>query len=196
MSQVSEVPESGRSGSTPVPPTLTVPIQLRVNGQIHTIQVEPRTTLVDALRTHLGMTGTKLVCGQGACGACTVLLDGERVTACIILAIMCDGREVKTIEGLALPDGTPHPLQAAFVRHDALQCGFCTPGQIMSAVAFLRDHPEPTIDEIRAGMAGNLCRCAAYIGIREAVADAAKQMRASTATSGAATLAQDAGEMS
>ncbi len=187
MSQVSEVPAG------PVPPELTIPIQLRVNGQEHTLQVEPRTTLVEALRTHLGMTGTKLVCGQGACGACTVLLDGERVTACIILAAMCDGRDVRTIEGLASPDGTPHPLQAAFVRHDALQCGFCTPGQIMSAVAFLRDHPEPTIDEIRAGMAGNLCRCAAYIGIREAVADAAAQMRASTGRYGAAAQVQDVG---
>jgi xanthine dehydrogenase YagT iron-sulfur-binding subunit len=154
----------------------TVTIHLRVNGTEHTLEVEPRLTLAEALRTRLGLTGTKLVCAQGACGACTVLVDGERITSCIMLAVMADGRAITTIEGLAGTDGTPHPLQIAFVEHDALQCGFCTPGQIMSAVAFLRDHPHPTPDDIRRGMAGNICRCAAYIGIREAVAEAARRM--------------------
>ena len=157
-----------------IPPTL--PIQLRVNGVDQAIEVEPRTTLAEALRTQLELTGTKLVCAQGACGACTVLVDGQRVLSCIMLAVMADGRAITTIEGLTQPDGTPHPLQTAFVRHDALQCGFCTPGQIMSAVAFLQEQPQPTIDDIRAGMAGNLCRCAAYIGIRNAIADAAGQI--------------------
>jgi aerobic-type carbon monoxide dehydrogenase small subunit (CoxS/CutS family) len=155
-------------------PTITV--QLRVNGGEHALEVEPRLTLADALRTRLGLTGTKLVCAQGACGACTVLVNGERVTSCIMLAVMADGSDITTIEGMAAPDGTPHPLQAAFVEHDALQCGFCTPGQIMSAAAFLRDTPQPTENDIRRGMSGNLCRCAAYIGIREAIADAAGRM--------------------
>src|SRR5579875_2024651 len=153
-----------------------VMVQLRVNGSEHALEIEPRLTLAEALRERLGLTGTKLVCAQGACGACTVLVNGERVTSCIMLAVMADGSEITTIEGLAAPDGTPHPLQAAFVEHDALQCGFCTPGQIMSAVAFLRDNPHPSEDDIRRGMAGNLCRCAAYIGIREAIADAAERM--------------------
>ncbi len=165
---MSDSPEIGAS------PTVT--IHLRVNDTDHTLEVEPRLTLAEALRTQLGLTGTKLVCAQGACGACTVLVDGARVTSCIMLAAMADGRAITTIEGLADADGTPHPLQAAFVAHDALQCGFCTPGQIMSAVAFLRDHPHPTLDDIRLGMSGNLCRCAAYVGIREAVADAAGRM--------------------
>jgi aerobic-type carbon monoxide dehydrogenase small subunit (CoxS/CutS family) len=153
-----------------------ISIHVRVNGSEHALEVEPRLTLADALRTRLGLTGTKLVCAQGACGACTVLVNGERVTSCIMLAVMADGSDITTIEGLAAPDGTPHPLQAAFVTHDALQCGFCTPGQIMSAAAFLRDNPQPTEDDIRRGMSGNLCRCAAYIGIREAIADAAGRM--------------------
>ena len=151
-------------------------IRLRVNGVAHDITVEPRTTLVEALRNVIGLTGTKSVCDQGACGACTVIVDGERVTSCIMLAVMADGREITTIEGVTAPDGsTPHPLQTAFVQHDALQCGFCTPGQIMSALAFLRQHPDPTLDEIRIGMTGNLCRCAAYVGIRDAIAATAKQ---------------------
>lgn len=154
----------------------TATIHLRVHGSDHTLDVEPRLTLADALRTRLGLTGTKLVCAQGACGACTVLVNGARVTSCIMLAVMADGSDITTIEGLAAPDGTPHPLQAAFVEHDALQCGFCTPGQIMSAAAFLREQPHPSEDDIRRGMAGNLCRCAAYIGIREAIADAAERM--------------------
>ena len=151
-------------------------IRLRVNGVAHDITVAPRTTLVEALRNEIGLTGTKSVCDQGACGACTVIVDGERVTSCIMLAVMADGREITTIEGVTAPDGsTPHPLQTAFVQHDALQCGFCTPGQIMSALAFLRQHPDPTLDEIRIGMTGNLCRCAAYVGIRDAIAATAKQ---------------------
>lgn len=152
-------------------------ITLRVNGVERALSVDPRWSLADALRDGLGLTGTKIVCNQGACGACTVLLDGARVTACLVLAAMADGRAVTTIEGLAGPDGARHPLQAAFVAHDALQCGFCTPGQIMSAAALLSEQPEPTEEQIIAGMSGNLCRCGAYLGIRRAIAAAAQQVR-------------------
>lgn len=157
-------------------PDATVTVRLLVNEVEQTLDLEPRTTLAEALRTQLGLTGTKLVCAQGACGACTVLVDGQRVTSCIMLAVMAEGRAITTIEGLAQPDGTLHPMQTAFVKHDALQCGFCTPGQILSAIAFLREQPQPSLEDIRAGMAGNLCRCAAYVGIRNAIAEAASQM--------------------
>jgi xanthine dehydrogenase YagT iron-sulfur-binding subunit len=128
-------------------------------------------TLLDALRDHLGLTGTKKGCDQGACGACTILLDGRRVLSCLMLAAQCDGRRVTTIEGLA-DDGRLHPVQEAFIRHDALQCGFCTPGQIMSAIGLIGegqagDDPE----RVREGMSGNLCRCGAYSGITDAVLD-------------------------
>ncbi len=170
MGEDNQATSAGQEGAP------TVAITLRVNGVARPLAVEPRTLLVDALRVQLGLTGTKAVCNQGACGACTVLVDGRRVTSCIMLAVMADGCEVTTIEGLAGPGGAPHPLQAAFVAHDALQCGFCTPGQIVSALAFVREHPRPTLDDIRLGMSGNLCRCAAYVGIREAIADAAERM--------------------
>lgn len=147
-----------------------VDIRLRVNGVAHELTVEPRQSLADVLRGRLGLTGTKVVCERGACGACTVWLDGARVTACVVLAVMADDRAVTTIEGLVGSDGTLHPMQAAFVAHDAAQCGFCTPGQIMSAVALLRENPQPTAEEIITGMAGNLCRCGTYLGIRAAIA--------------------------
>lgn len=155
--------------------TPTTTLHLRVNGVDHTIDVDPRTTLVDALRFQLGLPGTKLVCSQGACGACTVLVDGQRVTSCIMLAVMCDGREVTTIEGVGTPDH-PHLMQQAFVTHDALQCGFCTSGQIVSALALVEEQPDLTLDDIRLGMSGNLCRCGAYVGIRNAIKDAADMM--------------------
>jgi xanthine dehydrogenase YagT iron-sulfur-binding subunit len=129
-------------------------------------------TLLDALRDHLDLTGTKKGCDQGACGACTVLLDGKRVVSCLTLAAQCDGREVTTIEGLAR-DGELHPVQAAFVRHDGFQCGYCTPGQIMSAVALLQEGRAGSDAEIREFMSGNLCRCGAYQNIRAAIRDAA-----------------------
>lgn len=161
-----------RDAATVAPP---ISITLRVNGVDQPLTVDPRTTLVDALRFQLGLTGTKLVCSQGACGACTVLVDGQRVTSCIMLAAMCDGREITTIEGVGTPE-QPHPLQQAFVAHDALQCGFCTSGQIVSALALMQEQSDLTLDDIRLGMSGNLCRCGAYVGIRNAIKDAATTM--------------------
>lgn len=149
-----------------------VPVVLRVNGERVTVQVEPHRTLLDVLRDELGLTGAKHVCGEGNCGACTVLLDGETVYACLTLAIECEGSEVRTVEGLAR-DGALHPVQAAFVEHDGYQCGYCTPGQVLAAVALLEQEPNPTEDEIRLAMSGNLCRCGAYQGIVAAVRSAA-----------------------
>jgi xanthine dehydrogenase YagT iron-sulfur-binding subunit len=146
-----------------------VPVGLTVNGKRHDLALDPRTTLVDLLRERLGLTGTKIGCNQGQCGACTVLIDGRRVNACLLLAMQADGREVFTIEGLAGPDGALHPMQAAFVEHDAFQCGYCTPGQILSAVACLQEGHAGSAAEIREYMSGNLCRCAAYPQIVRAI---------------------------
>jgi xanthine dehydrogenase YagT iron-sulfur-binding subunit len=148
-------------------------ITLRVNGATHQLSVDPRTTLLDALRERLGLTGSKKGCDQGACGACTVLIDGKRVLSCLTLAATCEGREVLTIEGLS-PNGTPHPMQEAFVRHDAFQCGFCTPGQILSAVALLVEGRATSEADIREFMSGNLCRCGAYPNIVAAIRDVAQ----------------------
>ncbi|MBC8077132.1 MAG: (2Fe-2S)-binding protein [Chloroflexales bacterium] len=145
-----------------------VPITLQVNGVEQMVFVEPRRTLLDALRVDLGLTGTKLVCGQGNCGACTVHLDGEAVYSCLLLAVECEGAQITTIEGIA-PAGELHPVQRAFVANDALQCGFCTPGQVMAATALLSRTPSPSDDEIVQGMSGNLCRCGAYRGIIRAL---------------------------
>jgi xanthine dehydrogenase YagT iron-sulfur-binding subunit len=140
-----------------------------VNGEPCTVQLEPRVSLLDALREHLDLTGSKKGCDQGTCGACTVWVDGRRVLACLTLAASCEGREVTTIEGLAGADGDPHPMQRAFVEHDAFQCGFCTSGQIMSAVALLDEGNAATDAEIAEFMSGNICRCAAYPNIRAAI---------------------------
>jgi xanthine dehydrogenase YagT iron-sulfur-binding subunit len=150
----------------------TVSVALHVNGVSRCVRLDSRVTLLDALRDHLGLTGTKKGCDQGACGACTVLLDGRRVLSCLLLAAQCDGREVTTIEGLAA-GGRLHPVQEAFIRHDGLQCGYCTPGQIMSAVALLDEGRAGTNEEIREFMSGNLCRCGAYPNIVAAIRDAA-----------------------
>jgi xanthine dehydrogenase YagT iron-sulfur-binding subunit len=149
-----------------------VDVTLRVNGVAQTLTVDPRVTLLDALRERLGLTGTKEGCDQGACGACTILVDGKRVLSCLTLAAACEGREILTIEGLAA-DGTLHPLQAAFIRHDAFQCGFCTPGQIMSAVALLAEGRATSDTDIREFMSGNICRCGAYPNIVAAIRDVA-----------------------
>jgi xanthine dehydrogenase YagT iron-sulfur-binding subunit len=149
-----------------------IEVTLRVNGRAHSLRVDPRTTLLDALRDRLHLTGTKKGCALGQCGACTVLLDGRRVVACLMLAAMGQGREVTTIEGLAA-DGDLHPVQEAFVAHDAYQCGYCTPGQIMSAVSAIDEGRCGSDDEIREQMSGNLCRCGAYAHIVAAVRDAA-----------------------
>ena len=142
---------------------------LRVNGLTHELQLDPRTTLVDALRERLGLFGTKKSCDRGECGACTVHVDGRRVLACMTLAVMADGKSITTIEGLAQPDGALHPVQAAFIEYDAFQCGYCTPGQIMSAVACINEGHATSDDEIREFMSGNICRCSAYPQIVAAV---------------------------
>ncbi len=144
------------------------PVALSVNGSTYAIELEPRVSLLDALREHLGLTGTKKGCDQGTCGACTVLIDDRRVLACLTLAMTAEGHDVTTIEGLA-PGGELHPMQRAFVEHDAFQCGYCTPGQIMSAVALLREGNATTDEDIAEFMSGNICRCAAYPNIRAAI---------------------------
>ncbi|RWH68069.1 MAG: (2Fe-2S)-binding protein [Mesorhizobium sp.] len=159
-----------------------IPIQLQINGHRHELEVEPRVTLLDALRDHLGLTGTKKGCDQGQCGACTVHIDGQRVLACLTLAAQAEGRAITSIEGLADGDGTLHAVQAAFLEQDAFQCGYCTPGQIMSAVACIREGHAGSDDEIREYMAGNLCRCGAYPHIVAAVRQAALEIASSMET--------------
>jgi aerobic-type carbon monoxide dehydrogenase small subunit (CoxS/CutS family) len=145
-----------------------VRITVHLNGAPHTAEVEPRTLLSDFIRHDAGLTGTKVGCEQGVCGACTVQLDGEPVRACLTLAVQADGAHVRTIEGLT-DDGAPlHPLQQAFHEHHALQCGFCTAGILMTLEAFLREHPEPTEAQVREALAGNLCRCTGYSAMVEA----------------------------
>jgi xanthine dehydrogenase YagT iron-sulfur-binding subunit len=149
-----------------------VAVMLSVNGSARRLHLDSRVTLLDALREHLDLIGTKKGCDQGACGACTVLVDGKRVLSCLTLAAQCEGRDVTTIEGLAR-DGKLHPLQEAFIRHDGFQCGYCTPGQIMSAVALLDEGRAGSDEEIREFMSGNLCRCGAYPNIVAAIREVA-----------------------
>jgi xanthine dehydrogenase YagT iron-sulfur-binding subunit len=160
-----------------------ITIRMQINGKAFTLGVEPQVSLLDALRERLGLTGTKKGCNQGACGACTVLVDGERICSCLALAVQYEGREITTIEGVAEAD-RPHPLQSAFTRHDGLQCGYCTSGQICSAIGMLAEHaagapsavtehiavaPALTDAEIRERMSGNVCRCGAYNGVLAAI---------------------------
>ncbi|RVD09850.1 MAG: (2Fe-2S)-binding protein [Mesorhizobium sp.] len=154
----------------------TIPVHLDINGHLHGLDIEPRVTLLDALRDRLGLTGTKKGCDHGQCGACTVHIDGERVLACLTLAAQAEGRAVITIEGLAR-EGEMHPVQAAFLEQDAFQCGYCTPGQIMSAVACIREGHAGSDGEIREYMAGNLCRCGAYPHIVAAIRQAALEVQ-------------------
>ena len=156
---------------------------VEINGQVHRLGLDPRTTLLDALREHIGLTGTKKGCDQGQCGSCTVLVDGVRVLSCFTLAAEVDG-SVTTIEGLSAETGPLHPMQQAFLDCDAFQCGYCTPGQILSAVACVHENQAGTADEIREYMSGNLCRCAAYPNIVRAVEQAAPLMAARTAPLG------------
>jgi xanthine dehydrogenase YagT iron-sulfur-binding subunit len=151
-----------------------IAVTLQVNGRARRLRLDSQVTLLDALRDQLDLTGTKKGCDQGACGACTVLLDGKRMLSCLVLAAQCDGRSVTTIEGLA-PEGRLHPVQEAFIRRDALQCGFCTPGQVMSAVALLAEGRAGSDAEIREFMSGNLCRCGAYPNIVAAIRDVAER---------------------
>jgi xanthine dehydrogenase YagT iron-sulfur-binding subunit len=159
----------------------SVEVSLRVNGADFRVELEPRVTLLDALRERLGLTGTKKGCDQGQCGACTVHVDGRRVLSCLTLACQAEGREITTIEGLTGPGGELHPVQAAFIEHDAFQCGYCTPGQIMSAVACIDEGHASSDADIREYMSGNLCRCGAYLNIVTAVRQAARSMEAGRA---------------
>lgn len=161
----------------PFPAGAAVPIELTVNGRVRRLSLDPRTTLLDALRDHLGLTGAKKGCDHGQCGACTVIVEDRRTLACLTLAAAVRG-PVTTIEGLAALDGTLHPMQQAFIDHDAFQCGYCTPGQIVSAVACVKEGHAGSAAEIREYMSGNLCRCAAYPHIVEAVAAAKAKMEA------------------
>jgi aerobic-type carbon monoxide dehydrogenase small subunit (CoxS/CutS family) len=150
-----------------------IPLTLYVNGRAVEVHVEPRRTLLSVLREELGLTGAKEGCGEGNCGACTVIVDGETVYACLTLAVACEGRHIRTVEGLS-SGGELHLVQKAFVEEDGYQCGFCTPGQIMSAVALLERQPRPNEEDVRRGMVGNLCRCGAYPNIVRAVLAAAE----------------------
>ncbi len=152
-----------------------VPVKLWVNGQQHDLKLEPRVTLLDALRNYLHYTGAKRVCDRGTCGACTVIVDGKAVYACTMLAIDAQGRNIVTVEGLS-KGSELHPVMKAFVNHDAQQCGFCTPGFVVAAKSFLDANPKPTYEQVKDGLGGNLCRCGTYVGIRQAVLEAAKEM--------------------
>lgn len=150
-----------------------VPITLNINGKPMKLSVEPRVTLLDALRNHLDLTGAKRVCDRGTCGACTVILNGKTVYSCTVLAIDAQGKDIQTIEGLP----ANNPISAAFVNNDAQQCGYCTPGFVMATKGFLEQNPNPTMDDMRHGLGGNLCRCGTYMGVRKAALEAAKNMK-------------------
>jgi aerobic-type carbon monoxide dehydrogenase small subunit (CoxS/CutS family) len=153
-----------------------VPVKLRINGQDKALSLEPRTTLADALRVNLDMTGTKIVCDRGECSACTVWIDGMPVCSCMTLAIDAQNREIRTIEGLASGDQL-HPVQEQFIEHDAMQCGFCTPGMIMSCAALLERNKNPSLDDVKSATSGNLCRCGTYPKVFDATLAAAKHMQ-------------------
>ena len=158
-----------------IPAPEKIPIALTINGVTAHLEVAPWTTLLDALRHHLDLTGTKKGCDHGQCGACTVLVDGRRINSCLVLAVMKDGANITTIEGLAMKDRL-HPLQQAFIDHDAFQCGYCTPGQICSAAGLIAEGKAKSVDEIRELMSGNICRCGAYPNIVAAIQQAMGQM--------------------
>ncbi len=153
-----------------------VPMTFTINGKTYRAELEPRVTLLDALRNEFELTGAKRVCDRGTCGACTVLLDGKPVYACSVLAIEAQGRAITTVEGL-MQNGKLHPIQQAFIENDALQCGFCTPGFVVACKALLDRNPNPTPEDLVAGLGGNLCRCGTYVGIRAAIAQAARMQR-------------------
>ena len=153
-----------------------VPVTLKVNGKPYNLNIEPRVTLIDALRNSLDHTGAKKVCDRATCGACTVIMDGKVVYSCTVLAIDAQGKDIQTIEGIS-QNGKPHPVSAAFVNHDAQQCGYCTPGFVMAVKGFLDKHPNPNAADVESGLGGNLCRCGTYMGVRKAALEAAREMR-------------------
>jgi xanthine dehydrogenase YagT iron-sulfur-binding subunit len=161
----------------PAAASATIKVQLTINGQARTLELDPRQSLLDVLREQLGLTGAKKGCDHGQCGACTVHLDGRRIASCLTPAVHADGRRVTTIEGLSPDEGELHPMQQAFIDHDALQCGYCTPGQIMAAVACVNEGHATSREQIREYMSGNICRCGAYVGIVAAIEQAAPKMR-------------------
>jgi aerobic-type carbon monoxide dehydrogenase small subunit (CoxS/CutS family) len=167
-----------QSSGTQVDGPGKVPITLKVNGVARKLELEPRITLLDALRFELELTGAKRVCDRGTCGACTVTIDGKPAYACSILAIQGRGTDIRTVEGLAQGDRL-HPIQQAFVDNDAQQCGYCTPGLVMACKAFLDKHPNPTLDQIRTGLGGNLCRCGTYVGVTQAVLQSSRSQTGS-----------------
>ena len=152
------------------------PVTLNINGKPVNLTIEPRVTLLDAMRNYLGITGAKRVCDRGTCGACTVLIDGQSVYSCTVLAIDAQGRDIQTIEGLT-PGNSLHPVSAAFVNNDAQQCGYCTAGFVMAVKGFLGEHPNPTMEEVKHGLGGNLCRCGTYVGVRKAALELAAATR-------------------
>ncbi len=152
-----------------------VPVTLTINGKAMKVSVEPRATLLDTLRNKLDLTAAKRVCDRGTCGACTVIMNGKAVYACTVLAIDAQGKQIQTLEGLSA-NGKPHPVSQAFVNHDAQQCGYCTPGFVMATKNFLDHNPNPTEEQVKQGLGGNLCRCGTYMGIRKAALEAAKTM--------------------
>lgn len=160
-----------------VGPRDLVSVPLRINRQSYNLALDSRTSLLDTLRDHVGLTGTKKGCDHGQCGACTVLIDGKRELSCLSFAVMNQGRDITTIEGIAAGDGSLHPMQQAFMEHDAFQCGYCTPGQIMSAIGCVNEGHAGTEDSIREYMSGNLCRCAAYPNIVAAIVEARNETR-------------------
>jgi xanthine dehydrogenase YagT iron-sulfur-binding subunit len=170
---VSHVPPSAAQGGASTLPPADTDVALHVNGKAYELQLDSRVSLLDALRERLGLFGTKKGCDHGQCGACTVHVDGRRILSCLMLAKQAENKEVTTIEGIAAEDGSLHPVQQAFLDHDALQCGYCTPGQIMSAVACIREGHAGSSADIREYMSGNLCRCGAYAGIVAAIQQAA-----------------------
>ncbi len=170
------VSEAGTAAAQETEGVMSATVTLDVNGQSHNVEVEARTTLADALRDRLEITGPKVVCDRGECGACTVEMDGKLVFSCMTLALDAQGRKIETVEGLADGDNL-HPLQEAFIEKDALMCGFCTPGFLMSSRALLDANNNPTADEVREGLSGNICRCGTYTHVFEAVMSAAEQMR-------------------
>jgi xanthine dehydrogenase YagT iron-sulfur-binding subunit len=153
-----------------------VPITLTINGKPYKASVEPRVTLLDVMRNNLDLTAAKRVCDRGTCGACTVIVDNKAMYACTMLAIDAQGRQIQTLEGIA-QGNNPHPIVQAFVNNDAQQCGYCTPGFVVASKAFLDRTPNPTMDQVKEGLGGNLCRCGTYVGIRQAVLEASKQLR-------------------
>jgi xanthine dehydrogenase YagT iron-sulfur-binding subunit len=168
---IAEMSPPAAPGGAPTSTGGTVKVSLKINGQEHALDIDPRVSLLDALREHLNLTGSKKGCDHGQCGACTVLVNGRRINSCLSLAVMHEGDEITTIEGLANGEEL-HPVQAAFVEHDGFQCGYCTPGQICSAVALLKENHANSDAEIREWMSGNLCRCGAYPNIVAAIKDA------------------------